>query len=235
MNQSMKLLSFSDNIKEKNEGTNLYTAKHSFKKRWGKMNLKQMKNTVERKRNIREFDVEDHATKRWNERIGPIVEHHELKDHLSRLFLEPDRFLFLNHEFGLIDNDILFTYFVHKKRITMTTFYGRISDRPYLLDLNTIRTWNKHSKDKINLSLSQSELNQQTLPPLAGQTVFFNDHNREYKLETYYDSFGKKHSFLLFLEGNEQICFKEYSEEDTLPKFAYKALKMMKKSQKKEA
>lgn len=216
----MEVLFFTKNDKkiEKLETTYL---KEQMEKRVKGLNATQVKF----KKKQFEIRLRDHAHKRWNERIGPKISYKSLYYIIKRLFQEPDRIIFLDKDFGLIDNDILFTYYKKRNIIHVTTFYGRVQKRPYLANLVEIRKWNARNKDAISLKLSDEELLLENLPLIAEKCVYFEDKGKKYKVEEFYNEKGEKKKYLWYLDGNPKVAYKEYSDKQRLPKFVNIALK----------
>lgn len=138
------------------------------------------------KKTINEVKVSYHAYERWNDRVGPHVDG---KEYIQRLFQklieEPERIILISDDFGIVDNDILFTFEMKDGLFFITTFYGRISLHPALSDIHYIKKWQSHSNERLDLKMSDDLLKKQSLPIVSNKYVYFSGKNHEYKIEEY--------------------------------------------------
>lgn len=131
------------------------------------------------------IEVNDHGWERWNERIGPNASLEEINKRIQTIYREPERVIFLSHEFGMIDNDIVFTYTQNKKTLVITTFYGRISLQPALADIDYLKYFNERYQEKLGLLEDENVLAQQLMPPVPKVDMSYRGRWTEYKIEEY--------------------------------------------------
>ncbi|WP_182102453.1 hypothetical protein [Niallia taxi] len=137
------------------------------------------------KKRMPSIEVNDHGWERWNERIGPHASLDEINNRIQALYREPERIVFLSHEFGMIDNEIVFTYMQKKKTVVITTFYGRISLQPALADIDYLKYFNERYQEKLGLFEDNEVLSRQLMPPVPKVDMSYRGRWTEYKIEEY--------------------------------------------------
>jgi hypothetical protein len=130
--------------------------------------------------------INHHTLDRWNERVGPIVSLDSLQKSLEIIFKNcPYRISKLDQGIASIDNDIIFTYDSDESEFSISTFYGRKTLQPTLNHVKTLRKYNLHNNEYVNLTLSNEELNEQILPFIPKEIIYFEGHLTSYILEKY--------------------------------------------------
>ncbi|UHA61425.1 hypothetical protein KDJ21_007140 [Metabacillus litoralis] len=127
-----------------------------------------MQYRVENKKNwvIRDIHITNHVLERWNTRVGPTIEYKSTLRHIFLKLKGIGGLSKINDEFGLIDNDILFTYRAERDIILITSIYGRKKLNPLLGRIKEITMHRKRYGDGIDLTQDYDVLKQQVLPPL---------------------------------------------------------------------
>lgn len=135
---------------------------------------------------IRDIHITNHVLERWNTRVGPTI---EFKGTLRHLFLKLKSIGGLskiNDEFGLIDNDILFTYKEEANIILITSIYGRKKLNPLLGRIKEISMYRKRFGEGIELIQDKDVLKKQVLPPLPRAQKHLVIDNIKYDIQSYY-------------------------------------------------
>lgn len=141
--------------------------------------------------------IDHHTLKRWNERVGPIMERNELENLLNDLIRIPYRITTLTDDIAVIDDEIVFIYKFVDDKLVILTIYGRISLKPSLQGLSELKRFNYQQCDRLNLSLPNDVLEQQFAPPVPDDVYFFKGTHTTYRLE-HYKSRGDRNE-LIFL------------------------------------
>ncbi|WP_078543666.1 hypothetical protein [Litchfieldia alkalitelluris] len=140
---------------------------------------------------VQSIRLSEHAAARWNERVGPCVTEAKLVGILNSLLQVPGSIRLVNHEEGRIDDDIVFTYFIEEGQMVITTFYGRISLRPALNNLNLLKRFNHNEHDSYNLGVSVETLNEQLLPLFPKEIIKYKGSKNVYLIEKYTNTENK--------------------------------------------
>lgn len=145
------------------------------------------------------FSNKTHAIHRWNERVGPNIKRvDKLHQNIVKLY-QLHRIKFLKPNIGLIDNDILFYFFLDSNyNLVITTFLGRISSNPLLDQYDTF------SSQWINLKAERHQILRQFLPVLPNQQVIFLIGKRKYIFEEYKIN-GKRYLIVKDLNSNHRV------------------------------
>lgn len=109
--------------------------------------------------NIEKVILTDFAEEQWNQRIGPSAKKEQLNSLLTDLHKSKE--IHYHKNFGVIDNDIVFRFYIQHKQnkvAVIDTFYGRISLKPLLNDLENIE--NRY----VYLSIEPDILSKQIFP-----------------------------------------------------------------------
>lgn len=164
-------------------------------------------------KNSDQLVLTDHAIRRWGQRVGQFNNKSLLKNKINMLYSLLGRVELLTPEIGLIDKEILFTYERLLDKTIITTFYGRLSQNPSLNQFDTMRNYNFHKDDYIELSLDNSVLSRLLDPPIPTQRMIFKGSTSRYMIDKYSDD--KRSLFiLLVLEGQERGALREiYSDQ----------------------
>jgi hypothetical protein len=141
--------------------------------------------------------IDHHTVKRWNERVGPIMERDELEKLFNDLIRIPYRITTLSDEIAILDDEIVFIYKFEDNKLVILTIYGRISLKPSLQGLSELKRFNHQQSDRLNLSLPHDVLEQQFAPPVPDDVYFFKGRHTTYRLE-HYKSRGERNE-LIFL------------------------------------
>lgn len=145
--------------------------------------------------------ISNHALERWNERIGPMIEHKTLIYTFLRLHKQ-GRIQYYKGEtlLGVIDNEIVFVYEKNSlNEIAILTFIGRISVKPKLRNLNNFKKFSLR-EDTLDLTLevdSQIFL-EQILPILPFAYSYENVGGSNLYIECY----GKEKPFIFLRSKN---------------------------------
>lgn len=130
--------------------------------------------------------IDPHATERWNERIGPLTKEDELTHIFSSIIISQQyRVEFLDHEFGILDREIAFSYTMEESVMTITTFFGRISTNISLSNIDVLRRYNKHFNEQIQLHLSTEELESYSFPIAPKTSIEFKLQSNHCRLDFY--------------------------------------------------
>lgn len=139
--------------------------------------------------------ISNHALERWNERIGPMIEHKTLYYYFLQLHKQRRIQYYKGRTLlGVIDNEIVFVY--EKKswdKIVILTFAGRVSVKTKLRNLSNYNNFSKR-KDTLDLSLvvdSQIFL-EQTMPVLP----FAYSSETDGGSNLYIECYGKEKPFI---------------------------------------
>ncbi|QRG65993.1 hypothetical protein [Brevibacillus choshinensis] len=152
---------------------------------------------------IKRIQVSDHALNRWNERVGPITDKYTLEQVINTLFFQIRCGVeFEPQDVGVIDNDIVFTYYKENDTIVISTFYGRKSLNFILNSFIKLRRFNKYKSEKIDLSIPSEVLDSQLLPPIPSETMIFQGSWTKYYMEKYTD-YGSSWLFIHELSGEK--------------------------------
>lgn len=135
---------------------------------------------------IKTIQVSDHALYRWNQRVGPLTDKDSLEQVINTLFFQIYSGVeFVSEDVGLIDDDIVFTYYKENDTIVISTFYGRKSLNFILNSFIQLRKFNKEESDRIDLAIPSEILESQLLPPLPCETMVFQGSWTKYYIEKY--------------------------------------------------
>lgn len=145
-------------------------------------------------------DKDRHALNRWNERVGPKVMKKEL-DQWVQVYYELGEFNFVTDVFGYISEEIVFAYKIEKGRIIITTFYGRVSQKPILKDIVALREFNLKYNQFVDLKLDKDVLQKQKMPSVADEVFLHVKKNRTLYIEKYVTDSGKE--MLFYWEHNK--------------------------------
>lgn len=181
---------------------------------------------------IHEIDVSEHAWKRWNERVGPSIGQEQLKKMLCTLIIELNRIEFINHQFALIDDEIVIIYEKDKKSnsISIVTFYGRISVLPFLMNIEALRKFNLKNDELINLKVSSKILIEQNPPQIPKQIVRFKERRNFFQIEHYIDEANQDILYMFKIDSTGKCNIQEidiHIPNQILNKKVVKMLKMM--------
>lgn len=140
------------------------------------------------------IDLSVHAWKRWNERVGPSLSYQECKQIMRTLIVSCKRIEFVNHQFAILDDEIVVIYERNKKTDTLciVTFYGRISVLPFLMNIEALRKFNLRNDEHINLKINQRILNEQLTPPIPKEVVYYQQKKSKLMIEKYCTTNGEK-------------------------------------------
>ena len=145
--------------------------------------------------------LSQHATVRWNQRVGPKTSKFDLQLTLQ-LLLELGR-IEITGDYGIIDNDIIFTYTTdNNNTLTITSFYGRRSITPALNNFDAFRTYTHKQQELINLNISDDKLTKQILPAIPCERMIFKGNRTKYIIDRYKNDFSRV--FLTFVNGRRQ-------------------------------
>lgn len=141
--------------------------------------------------------ISEHAHARWNERVGPKIEYETLCQMMNVLILELHRVEFINHQFALIDDEIVFIYEkdVKNNQLLILTFYGRISVLPFLMNIEALRKFNLKNDELINLKVADRIVVEQKFPIIPCEILRFDERRNSFLLEKYKGENG----FFLYL------------------------------------
>lgn len=145
-------------------------------------------------------DKERHALNRWNERVGPKLTKQEL-DEWVQLYYRMGEIRFLTDVFGYLSDEIVFAYKMEKEKVIITTFYGRVSQKPILRDILALREYNRVYNDYVDLKLDKDVLAEQKLPSKANAVFLHMKKNRTIYIEKYVTDTGK--DLLFYWERNK--------------------------------
>lgn len=166
-----------------------------------KLCIFDLQNTPSR---IKRIQVSDHALNRWNKRVGPITDKGTLEQVINTLFFQIRCGVeFVSQDVGIIDVDILFTYYKENDTIVISTFYGRKSLNFILNNFIELRVFNKYESDKIDLSIPSEVLDSQLLPPIPSETMIFQGSWTKYYMEKYTD-YSSSMLFIHELSGEKR-------------------------------
>jgi hypothetical protein len=213
------------------ENINFDYVKDQYNIRFKDVNFISFQKTQSLKQSFPFFSLKYHAYERWNERIGPKTTYSFLKNRLFRIFNEPDRIILLNESFGLIDNDILFTYFCRKRKFEITTFYGRLSICPYLLNLQEIKKWRNHTKDNLPISLKNVQSIYQKMPLISNSCIYFKKDGCFFKMDNFLLD-EQSSFFITYFNSSKTIFYKTYHNHQNLPKYVSEAILLASSKQK---
>lgn len=156
---------------------------------------------------IIDVEVDSHAYERWPQRVGPIVTEDALKN-IFRLavLIQTNRVRVLDRDLAILDDEYVFAFKFEDSIFTITTFFGRISLKPFLSNVDTLRKYNSHFNEEINLVVEKDTLNQQSLPFAPTSVIEFDDSKNTHILfyiNTVDDSNSKRSLFFhLFRSSN---------------------------------
>lgn len=195
------------------------------------LNINQVRNRriIERS-GIKRIHLTYHARQRWNTRVGPTtISDDELTDLISILCLQLGRVALLSKDVGLIDNDIIFIYEQSEDQMNILTFYGRVSQRPALADVNQLKLFNYKELDEVNFELHQEELRFQILPPIPYKRLIYNGSFSHYCLDVYDNGRGDTlfHLAENSPKSDSDTFFRLGDDELTLSKSTITALKYL--------
>ncbi|WDV09311.1 hypothetical protein [Lysinibacillus irui] len=125
---------------------------------------------------ILDVEVDSHAFGRWNQRVGPFT----TNDILTNVFrvailINPNRVRVLDRNLAILDNDIVFSFEFDNNTLRVTTFFGRISLKPLLLNVENLRRYNSRYKEEVTLDIDSSVLKEQELPITPSSIIEFID------------------------------------------------------------
>lgn len=158
---------------------------------------------------ITEVEVDSHALERWNQRVGPIA----LNEVLTNMFrvavlINPNRILLMERGLAILDNEIVFSFECKDCVFKVTTFFGRISLKPLLSNVDILRKYNLRYQEEIDLVIESTVINQQVLPAAPSSVIEFIDDKNRPNLLFYFqglDNHGGKRNFYYHLIRNTEI------------------------------
>lgn len=146
------------------------------------------------------FEIIDHALDRWNTRVGPSTDDIEsLSETIAFLHSFRRVKLYPKNSIGIIDDEIIFTFEKKGKTTLITTFYGRVSLVPYLVDFEVLRRYNRKSGDSIRLEQPPDVLKHQSLVVHKKIMLFRGEHNK-YMMEVF-DAEGQDVIYITTMTG----------------------------------
>ncbi|PJO43384.1 hypothetical protein [Lysinibacillus xylanilyticus] len=127
---------------------------------------------------IIDVEVDSHAFERWNQRVGPITTD-EILTNIFRvaILINPNRVRVLDRGLAILDKEVVFSFEFEDSILKVTTFFGRISLKPLLLNVDTLRKYNQHYSEEVDLSIDSEVINQQGLPIVPSSVIEFVDSN----------------------------------------------------------
>lgn len=158
---------------------------------------------------IIEIEVDSHALERWNQRVGPIATD-EILTNIFRvaILINPNRIEVLERGLAILDNEVVFSFEIKDSILKITTFFGRISLKPILLNVDTLRKYNFRSQEEIDLVIDENVINQQVLPVAPSSVIEFRDSKNISNILFYFQSLdnnGGKRNFYYHLYRNSEI------------------------------
>ncbi len=125
---------------------------------------------------IIDVEVDPHAFERWNQRVGPITTD-EILTNIFRMaiLINPNRVRVLDRDLAILDDEVVFSYEFEASILKVTTFFGRISLKPLLLNIDTLRRYNQRYSEEVDLSIDSEVINQQGLPIVPSSVIDFVD------------------------------------------------------------
>ncbi|MEK4339095.1 hypothetical protein [Brevibacillus sp. FSL L8-0710] len=151
---------------------------------------------------LNRIQITDHALQRWNERVGPSTDKDSLEQIINALFFQLRCVEFISEDMGVIDDDIVFTFYQMNDSIVISTFYGRKSLNFILTKIAELRKLNKYIPIKIDLSIPSDVLESQLSPPLPSETMVFKGSWTKYYIEKYI-AHGSSVLFVHMLSGEK--------------------------------
>ncbi|MFJ7982258.1 hypothetical protein ACIQ1D_18530 [Lysinibacillus xylanilyticus] len=127
---------------------------------------------------IIDVKVDSHAFERWNQRVGPITTD-EILTNIFRvaILINPNRVRVLDRGLAILDEEVVFSFEFEDSILKVTTFFGRISLKPLLLNVDTLRRYNQRYSEEVDLSIDSEVINQQGLPIVPSSVIEFVDSN----------------------------------------------------------
>lgn len=153
---------------------------------------------------VKSVVIKDHSVLRWNERVGPKLEKNEIELLFNQLIKVPYRVTKLTKEIAVIDDDIIFIYRIENNELIVMTIYGRLSLKPSLQDINKLKTYNYHHYDRLNLSIPEHILNEQTVPPIPKKLFHFRGRYNFYRIEVFNSIEGEMVFLSVFLNSQQR-------------------------------
>lgn len=125
---------------------------------------------------ILDIEVDSHAFERWNQRVGPFTTN-EILTNVFRvaILINPNRIRVLDRNLAILDNEIVFSFEFKDSILIVTTFFGRVSLKPLLLNVDTLRRYNSQYKEEVVLEIDSSVISKQRLPIVPTSVIEFED------------------------------------------------------------
>lgn len=140
----------------------------------------------EKLKEITSISITNHAWQRWNERVSKIIPSFEqLHAYLSNCIIHLGRIRFLNPYFASIDEDIIFYYEIKDHQLFIISFYGRVTIKPGLSDVNLLLQFLGKKVDRLFLSVPEDQLTNSNLLPIPSHHLIFEGSITTYELNVY--------------------------------------------------
>lgn len=171
--------------------------------------------------------VSQHAWERWNTRVNlDIPSKEELVNYLHES-LTLGRIKFLNNDFGLLNNDIVFHYYPGVKECKISSFYGRISEFPALAEINSLYRFMDIKTDGIHLDVNKERIKELKIWPIPICNLRYQGSTSHYMFEVYEAENGLI-GCLLNSRNNSRYCWKLDDPNVPLSKSTITAIKIFK-------
>ncbi|KOY81333.1 hypothetical protein I6G82_02370 [Lysinibacillus macroides] len=178
---------------------------------------------------IIDVKVVAHAYERWHQRVGPPT----TEDLLTNVFrvailINPNRIRVLTRNLAILDNDIVFSFEFEDSILKITTFFGRTSLKPLLLNVDALRRYNSQYKEEVDLHVERCVMTKQ-IPPIAPSTVIkFEDSENKSHLFFYIKSKDSNRNqnrnfFYHLIKNSEEV----ESSDDIVGEYTVKKIDML--------
>lgn len=116
---------------------------------------------------IKSVVVSKHASRRWNNRVGPVMGQYQIQNYINGLIKEGKYQVKVSTigKFILVDGEFLtaFQGDVKDGRVFIATFYGRVSLKPCLKDLIDFGMYIGNNSRKVCLEMPKNVIKSQKL------------------------------------------------------------------------
>lgn len=137
-------------------------------------------------KDITSISITSHAWERWNERVTKIIPTFEqLQLYLTSCIIHLGRVRFLNPIFASIDEDIIFHYETKDHQLFIISFYGRITNKPGLSDVNLLLEFLGKKEDRLSLFVPKDQLINSIILPIPSHHLIFAGTMSTYELNVY--------------------------------------------------
>ena len=161
--------------------------------------------------------VDSHAYERWNQRVGPITPSEILTNIFKvAVLINPNRIHVLDRELAILDNDIVFSFEFENSILKVTTFFGRISLKPLLSNVDILRRYNVHYNEEVDLHIDNCVIDKQVLPITPTSVIEYIDSENISHIFYYIkskDSGNQNRNFFYHLIRNADLIGNKYSND----------------------